>query len=94
MLSDIPNLEISTVDGFQGCEKELIIVSFVRSNQEKTVGFLEEIRRLNVTVTRAKRCCILIGDTDTLSSDENINSFVQFCKSKSVVVDAEKYMSS
>ena len=48
---DIPQLDISTVDGFQGCEKELIIISFVRSNPEKKVGFLSEIRRINVTVT-------------------------------------------
>mgnify|MGYP001412142145 FL=1 len=89
---DIPNLDISTVDGFQGCEKELIIISFVRSNPEKKVGFLSEIRRINVTVTRAKRCCFVIGDIETLSSDENIKSFVDFCQRNSVIVDAEEYI--
>ena len=89
---DIPKLDISTVDGFQGCEKELIIISFVRSNPEKKVGFLSEIRRINVTVTRAKRCCFVIGDIETLSSDENIKSFVDFCQRNSVIVDAEEYI--
>ena len=70
MFGDITNLDISTVDGFQGCEKELIIISFVRSNPQKKVGFLSEIRRINVTVPRAKRYCFVIGDIETLSSDE------------------------
>merc|ERR1712080_359050 len=92
MFSDISTLDISTVNGFQGCEKELIIISFVRSNPEKKVGFLSEIRRINVTVTRAKRCCFVIGDVETLSSDENLKSFVEYCQRQSVIVDAEKYI--
>ena len=93
MFSHVSALDISTVDGFQGCEKELIIISFVRSNLKKQVGFLSEIRRINVTVTRAKRCCIVIGDIETLSSDENLESFIQYCKRNLVIVDAEKYIS-
>lgn len=62
-------LEISTVDGFQGREKEAIIISMVRSNQKGEVGFLSDKRRMNVAVTRARRHCALICDTDTVSSD-------------------------
>lgn len=50
-----PTLEIGTVDGMQGREKEAVIISLVRSNDQREVGFLKEKRRLNVAMTRAKR---------------------------------------
>ena len=56
--------EVSTVDGFQGREKEVIIISMVRSNLHGEVGFLRNERRMNVAVTRARKLCILIGDVD------------------------------
>ena len=60
------NLEIHTVDGFQGREKEIIIISFVRGNEEGNIGFLNEERRFNVAITRAKRKLILVGNKNTL----------------------------
>lgn len=54
--------EVSTVDGFQGREKEVIVISMVRSNLYGEVGFLKNERRMNVAVTRARKLCILIGD--------------------------------
>lgn len=62
-------VEISTVDGFQGREKEIIILSMVRSNLDKKVGFLANERRLNVAVTRARRFLCVIGDCSTLESN-------------------------
>ncbi|CAI2381697.1 unnamed protein product [Moneuplotes crassus] len=59
--------EVSTVDGFQGREKDVIIISMVRSNLHGEVGFLRNERRMNVAVTRARKLCILIGDTDCVS---------------------------
>ncbi len=64
---DHPDVEISTVDGFQGREKEAIILSLVRSNPEFKVGFLDEERRLNVAITRPKRHLCVIGDMETVS---------------------------
>ncbi|KAL4211790.1 hypothetical protein CU097_006702 [Rhizopus azygosporus] len=61
-----PGIEIGTVDGFQGREKEAIILSLVRSNEMGEVGFLAEKRRLNVAMTRAKRHLCVICDSDTL----------------------------
>ncbi|HOG23202.1 MAG TPA: AAA domain-containing protein [Candidatus Omnitrophota bacterium] len=63
---EIRELEIDSVDAFQGREKEVVIVSLVRSNSEGEVGFLADTRRMNVAITRAKRKLILVGDSATL----------------------------
>ncbi|RMZ89049.1 hypothetical protein DV736_g3721, partial [Chaetothyriales sp. CBS 134916] len=64
---DYPRLEMGSVDGFQGREKEAVIVSLVRSNAEREVGFLGEKRRLNVAITRPKRHLCVVGDSETVS---------------------------
>lgn len=78
-------VDVMTIDGFQGREKEMIIASFVRSNPHRQVGFLSDTRRINVAVTRAKRCCILIGDSETLSADSGLNNLITHCKKKGAV---------
>jgi ATP-dependent RNA/DNA helicase IGHMBP2 len=62
-----PEMEIDSVDGFQGREKEAVIVSLVRSNREGEIGFLEDVRRMNVALTRARRKLIVIGDSATIT---------------------------
>ncbi|KAK2744819.1 hypothetical protein FQN57_004143 [Myotisia sp. PD_48] len=62
-----PGIELGSVDGFQGREKEAVIVSLVRSNPEHEVGFLGEKRRLNVAMTRPKRHLCVCGDSETIS---------------------------
>lgn len=64
----IDELEIDTVDGFQGREKEAVVMCFVRSNSEGELGFLAEARRTNVALTRAKRLLRIVGDSATLSN--------------------------
>ncbi|KAL0938988.1 uncharacterized protein CTRU02_205598 [Colletotrichum truncatum] len=61
-----PGIELGSVDGFQGREKEAVIVSLVRSNSEGEVGFLGEKRRLNVAMTRPKRSLTVVGDSETV----------------------------
>ncbi|KAI0709241.1 P-loop containing nucleoside triphosphate hydrolase protein [Earliella scabrosa] len=61
-----PELEIGTVDGMQGREKEAVIISLVRSNEKREVGFLRDKRRLNVAMTRARRHLCIIGDSSTV----------------------------
>ncbi|NMB89634.1 MAG: DNA-binding protein, partial [Chloroflexi bacterium] len=62
-----PELEIDSVDGFQGREKEAVVVSLVRSNRQGEIGFLEDVRRMNVALTRARRKLIVIGDSATVT---------------------------
>ncbi|KAF3928356.1 hypothetical protein ABW21_db0202801 [Orbilia brochopaga] len=65
--SDFPDIEIGSVDGFQGREKEAIVLSLVRSNEKHEVGFLSDERRLNVAMTRPRRHLCVIGDSETVS---------------------------
>lgn len=67
---NVIGLEIDTVDGFQGREKEVIIVTMVRSNDRREIGFLADTRRTNVALTRARRKLIVIGDSATLAAHQ------------------------
>lgn len=69
LLADVPAVEIDSVDGFQGREKEAIIISMVRCNHEGQIGFLADTRRTNVAFTRARRSLVIIGDSATLAND-------------------------
>lgn len=74
------NVEIDTVDAFQGREKEMIVFSAVRSNQENNIGFLRDLRRLNVTLTRAKRKMIFIGDSSTICNHDAYANLLKYIK--------------
>ena len=73
--------EIDTVDGFQGREKEAIIISLVRSNGKNEIGFLADTRRMNVALTRARRKLIVIGDSATIGGNEFYRSFLDYVES-------------
>ncbi|XP_015911293.2 DNA-binding protein SMUBP-2 [Parasteatoda tepidariorum] len=89
--SKFPELEIRSVDGFQGREKEAIVLSLVRSNNIGEVGFLSEDRRINVAITRAKRHLAVICDSKTVSHHGFLKSFVEYCEEKGEVRTAFQY---
>lgn len=73
-------LRISTIDSFQGQEKETIIVSLVRSNDDGDIGFLKDYRRMNVAITRAKEQLFVIGDSATVGADPFYNQFLTYAE--------------
>ncbi|MBI5243774.1 MAG: AAA family ATPase [Elusimicrobia bacterium] len=73
-------VEIGTVDGFQGREKEAVLVSLTRSNERGEVGFLSDTRRMNVTLTRARRLLIVIGDSATIARHPFYRSFLDYAE--------------
>lgn len=60
-------ISVNTVDGFQGQERDIIVISLVRSNDEGQIGFLRDLRRMNVAITRARMKLIIIGDPQTMT---------------------------
>ena len=79
-------VEVDTVDGFQGREKEVVLVSFVRSNDRAEIGFLDEPRRFNVAVTRARRKAVVVGDADTVSEGDVFDRFIQYAGTEGRIV--------
>jgi hypothetical protein len=99
LLDDAPaaDVKINTIDSFQGSEREAVVVSFVRSNDEGSIGFLdfpiEGPRRLNVALTRAQKRLVLVGDWDTLTAEsprdgENATAYYRSLREHLDAVDA------
>jgi len=79
-------VEVKTVDGYQGREKEVIVLSLVRSNREGDLGFLKDMRRLNVSLTRAKRKLIVVGDSETLKVHPTYRRFIEYVEERGKVI--------
>ena len=82
---DFPNLKafagmitIDTVDGFQGQERDLMLLSMTRSNDRGEIGFLSDKRRMNVALTRSKRKLIVVGDSSTLAQHPFFDSLLRY----------------
>ena len=86
IIQDQTPVEVKTVDGFQGREKEIIIISTVRSNENENIGFLRDLRRLNVAITRAKRKLIIVGNINTLKTNQTYARLIKFCEDENLLV--------
>ena len=73
-------ISINTVDGFQGQERDIILISLVRNNAQGDIGFLRDLRRMNVAITRARMKLVILGDEKTLTVHEFYKRLYEFCK--------------
>ncbi|WP_242928093.1 AAA domain-containing protein [Pontibacter vulgaris] len=81
-------LSVGTVDSFQGQERDIIYISMVRSNDKGEIGFLSDIRRMNVAMTRAKKKLVIVGDSATLSQHPFYESFMAYIETISAYKSA------
>lgn len=92
LIKSLTKVEVNTVDGFQGREKEVVFISLVRSNSQQNIGFLNDLRRLNVSLTRAKRKLVIIGNSTTLQSHSTYKGLVQYAKNKKFLLDMQDWL--
>lgn len=72
------NIQINTIDSFQGQEKDIIYISLTRSNDQQAIGFLSDVRRMNVAMTRARKKLIVVGDSATVGKHEFYGAFIKY----------------
>ena len=72
-------ISINTVDGFQGQERDIILISLVRANDDGQIGFLRDLRRMNVAITRARMKLIIVGDSSTMTRHPFYKKLWDFC---------------
>ena len=81
-------ISVHTVDGFQGQERDVVLISMVRDNDDGQIGFLSDLRRMNVAITRARMKLIIIGNSETLSRHRFYSELFDYFKDRGVVVEA------
>ena len=85
-------ISVNTVDSFQGQERDVIFISLTRSNADNVIGFLAEVRRMNVAMTRAKKKLVVIGDSATLSQFSFYADFIAYAQQHEAYISAWELM--
>lgn len=80
------SITVGTVDGFQGQERDVIVISLVRSNDDGSIGFLRDLRRMNVAITRARMKLIIVGNSTTLCRHRFYRALYHYVQQKGIVV--------
>jgi len=78
ILVEFNNIDVDTIDSFQGQERDIIYIILVRSNAKGEIGFLSDYRRMNVAMTRARKKLIVIGDSATIGNDDFYQKFIDY----------------
>lgn len=89
----LDKITVNTIDSFQGQERDIVYISMTRSNADNKIGFLSEIRRMNVAMTRARKKLVVIGDSATLSRLPFYEGFIGYAESLGNYQSAWEYMS-
>jgi ATP-dependent RNA/DNA helicase IGHMBP2 len=87
-----PNISVNTIDGFQGQERDIVFISLTRSNPTGSIGFLADVRRMNVAITRAKKKLVIIGDGATLSNAVFYTELMAYAETHQAYKSAWEYM--
>ncbi|PSL46519.1 putative DNA helicase [Chitinophaga niastensis] len=85
-------ISVNTIDSFQGQERDIVYISMTRSNTENKIGFLSDIRRMNVAMTRARKKLVVIGDSGTLSQLGFYANFISYAENKNAYKSAWEFM--
>jgi superfamily I DNA and/or RNA helicase len=85
-------ISINTIDSFQGQERDIVYISMTRSNTENKIGFLSDIRRMNVAMTRARKKLIVIGDSATLSQLPFYADFITYAQNRNAYQSAWEFV--
>jgi superfamily I DNA and/or RNA helicase len=91
-MKDLSNIDVNTIDSFQGQEADVVYISLVRSNADGEIGFLKDYRRMNVAMTRAKKGLIVIGDSSTLANDSFYAQWMDWVEKSGGYTSAWEYM--
>jgi superfamily I DNA and/or RNA helicase len=87
----ISAIAVNTIDSFQGQERDVVYISMTRSNADSVIGFLSEIRRMNVAMTRARKKLVVIGDSATLSQSSFYADFIAYAQEHNAYVSAWEF---
>lgn len=90
--TSIEHISVKTIDGFQGEERDVIYISLVRSNSNSEIGFLGDIRRMNVALTRARKKLVVMMDTSTIGNHPFYKSFIEYCEKNNFYKSAWEYL--
>ena len=93
LIKEIVDCDVNTVDNFQGQERDFIVLSMVRSNEDFEFGYLKDERRLNVAITRFKRGLIIVGDARNFKNCSFFTSFFDSLNDSAYVTDPETLIS-
>jgi superfamily I DNA and/or RNA helicase len=91
LLAHRNKISVNTIDSFQGQERDIVYISMTRSNTENNIGFLSDIRRMNVAMTRARKKLVVIGDSGTLSQLPFYANFITYATNRNAYQSAWEF---